>query len=82
MLTRVVTGQDLAGSWVTVQDGIDRYAVAQQGVVLVKSVLFEISPPRCFGRLTGITPLMAAFAANSLFMTYGFARSYWLTSLI
>jgi hypothetical protein len=41
MLTRVVTGQDLAGPWVTVQDGIYRYAVAQQGVVLVKSVLFE-----------------------------------------
>jgi len=41
MLTRVVTGQDLAGSWVTVQDGIYRYAVAQHGVVLVKSVLFE-----------------------------------------
>jgi hypothetical protein len=37
----VVTGQDLAGSWVTVQDGIYRYAVAQHGVVLVKSVLFE-----------------------------------------
>ena len=41
MLTRVVTGLDFADSWVTVQDGIYRYAVAQQGVVLVKSVLFE-----------------------------------------
>ncbi len=41
MLTRVVTGQDLSGSWVIVQDGIYRYAVAQRGVILVKSVLFE-----------------------------------------
>ncbi|MFZ1083671.1 MAG: hypothetical protein WAN35_01755 [Terracidiphilus sp.] len=41
MLTRVMTGQDLTGSWVIVQDGIYRYAVAQQGVILVKSVLFE-----------------------------------------
>ena len=41
MLTRVVTGQDLSGSWVIVQDGIYRYAVAQQGVILVRSVIFE-----------------------------------------
>ncbi len=41
MLTRVVTGQDLSGSWVIVQDGTYRYAVAQQGAILVKSVLCE-----------------------------------------
>ncbi len=41
MLTRVVTGQDLSGSWVIVQDGIYRYAVVQQGLILVRSVLFE-----------------------------------------
>ena len=41
MLTRVMTGQDLSGDWVIVQDGIYRYAVAQFGVMLVRSVLFE-----------------------------------------
>jgi hypothetical protein len=41
MLTRVVSGQDLSGSWVIVQDGVYRYAVAQQGDILVRSVLFE-----------------------------------------
>lgn len=41
MLTRVMTGQDLSDGWVIVQDGIYRYSVAQQGAMLVKSVLFE-----------------------------------------
>ena len=40
MLTRVLTGQDLSGAWVIVQDGVYRYGVAQQGVMLVRSVLF------------------------------------------
>lgn len=39
MMTRVMTGQDLSGAWVIVQDGIYRYAVAQQGTMLVRSVL-------------------------------------------
>ena len=41
MLTRMVTGQDLLGDWVVVQDGIYRYSLAQQGLMLVRSVLFE-----------------------------------------
>ena len=41
MMTRVITGQDLSGSWVVVQDGIYRYAVAQQDVILVRAVLHE-----------------------------------------
>lgn len=41
MMTRVMTGQDLSGGWVIVQDGIYRYAVAQQGLMLVRSVIFE-----------------------------------------
>ncbi len=41
MLTRVITGQDLSDGWVIVQDGIYRYSVIQQGLMLVRSVLFE-----------------------------------------
>ena len=41
MMTRVVTGQDLSGPWVVVQDGVYRYAVAQVGRLLVRTVLFE-----------------------------------------
>lgn len=41
MMTRVMTEQDLSGSWVIVQDGVYRYAVAQAGVILVRTVLFE-----------------------------------------
>lgn len=41
MLTRVVTGQDLDGSWVVVQDGVYRYAVTQDGGILVRSVIHE-----------------------------------------
>jgi hypothetical protein len=41
MLTRVMTGQDLSEDWVIVQEGIYRYCIAQQGVMLVRTVLFE-----------------------------------------
>lgn len=41
MMTRVITGQDLSGDWVIVQDGVYKYSVVQQGVILVRSVLFE-----------------------------------------
>jgi len=41
MLTRVLTGQDLDGTWVVVQDGVYRYAVAQDGGIMVRSVLYE-----------------------------------------
>ena len=41
MMTRLLTGQDLSGSWVVVQEGVYRYAVAQAGVILVRAVLFE-----------------------------------------
>ena len=41
MMTRVLTGQDLLGEWVIVQDGVYRYSVVQQGVMLVRTVLFE-----------------------------------------
>jgi hypothetical protein len=41
MLTRVVTGQDLDGPWVIVQNGVYRYALVQDGGILVRSVLYE-----------------------------------------
>lgn len=41
MLTRVVTGQDLSGAWVIVQDGIYRYAITQRSLTVVRTVLFE-----------------------------------------
>jgi hypothetical protein len=41
MLTRVLTGQDLEGSWVVVQEGVYRYGIAQEGGILVRSVLSE-----------------------------------------
>lgn len=41
MLTRVVTGQDLSGGWLIVQDGVYRYCVAPCDSLLVRSVLFE-----------------------------------------
>jgi len=40
-MTRVLTGQDLSGAWVVVQDGVYRYAVVQIGVLLVRTVVFE-----------------------------------------
>jgi hypothetical protein len=41
MMTRVITGQDLSNGWVIVQEGVYRYAVVQQGGILVRSVLRE-----------------------------------------
>lgn len=41
MMTRVMTSQDLSSDWVIVQDGVYRYGIAQQGVILVRTVLFE-----------------------------------------
>lgn len=41
MMTRVLTGQDMSGDWVVIQDGVYRYYLAQQGTMLVRSVLFE-----------------------------------------
>lgn len=41
MLTRAITGQDLLDAWVVVQEGVYRYAVAQHGVMLVRSVVWE-----------------------------------------
>jgi hypothetical protein len=41
MMTRVLTGQDLSNGWVIVQEGVYRYAVAQQGTLLVRTVLHE-----------------------------------------
>jgi hypothetical protein len=41
MLIRLMTGQDLADGWVVIQDNVYRYAVAQVGVMVVRTVLFE-----------------------------------------
>lgn len=42
MLTRVLTGQDLDGPWVVVQEGCYRFAVTQaDGGLLVRSVISE-----------------------------------------
>lgn len=41
MMTRVITGEDLDGSWICVQDDVYRYAVAQEGTMMVRSVIFE-----------------------------------------
>ena len=42
MMTRVMTGQDLDGPWVVVQDGIYRYGVTQAtGEILVRAVISE-----------------------------------------
>lgn len=41
MLTRVLTGQDLFNGWVIAQDAVYRYAVVQQGRMLVRSVIEE-----------------------------------------
>jgi hypothetical protein len=42
MMTRLATGEDLSGSWVTVQDGIYRYSVQAVGDGLqVRAVLYE-----------------------------------------
>ncbi|WP_316166802.1 MULTISPECIES: hypothetical protein [unclassified Bradyrhizobium] len=41
MMTRMVSGEDMAGHWVTVQDGIYRYSVRQVGGLRVRSILSE-----------------------------------------
>jgi hypothetical protein len=41
MLTRVLTGEDMAGEWVVVQEGTYRYSVHQEGGLRVRSVLSE-----------------------------------------
>jgi hypothetical protein len=41
MMTRVLTGQDLTDGWVVVQNDVYRYSVVQEGVMRVRSVLFE-----------------------------------------
>jgi hypothetical protein len=41
MMTRVLTGQDMAGPWVIVQQGVYRYSLSQCGGLLVRSVLSE-----------------------------------------
>jgi len=41
MLTRVLTGQDLMDGWVVVQDGVYRYVVAQEDLIVVRSVINE-----------------------------------------
>jgi hypothetical protein len=40
MMSRMLTGQDLANGWVVVQDSVYRYAVTQTNGILVKAVLF------------------------------------------
>jgi hypothetical protein len=50
MMTRVLTGQDLSGSWVMVQEGVYRYAVAYQSRVLVRSVIHDyLATEVCWG---------------------------------
>jgi hypothetical protein len=42
MMTRVITGRDLDGPWVVVQEGVYRYSVTQiDGGILVRSVMSE-----------------------------------------
>jgi hypothetical protein len=41
MMTRVVTGEDMAGEWIVVQEGIYRYSVQQIDGLRVRSVLSE-----------------------------------------
>ena len=42
MMTRVMTGQDLEGPWIVVQEGSYRFAVTQaDGGVLVRSIISE-----------------------------------------
>lgn len=41
MMTRVMTGEDLDGSWIIVQDGVYRFSVTQAGGIVVRSVMSE-----------------------------------------
>lgn len=51
MMTRVITGQDLAGPWIIVQEGVYRYAVAQSPEgLLVRIVIAEyLAAEVCWG---------------------------------
>lgn len=39
MMSRYLTGQDMANDWVVVQNGVYRYTVSQEGTILVRSVI-------------------------------------------
>lgn len=41
MMTRILTGQDMDGPWIVVQDGVYRYTVGQSGGLMVRTVLNE-----------------------------------------
>lgn len=41
MMTRLLTGQNLSGPWVIVQEGVYRYSILQQGFFLVRIVIEE-----------------------------------------
>ena len=41
MLTRMLTGEDIAGDWVIVQEGTYRYSVTQAGILRVRSIWAE-----------------------------------------
>ncbi|MBR8314246.1 hypothetical protein KDW36_13695 [Burkholderia dolosa] len=41
MMTRLLTGQNLNGPWVIVQEGVYRYSILQQGFFLVRIVIEE-----------------------------------------
>ena len=41
MMARLVTGEDMAGEWVVVQEGIYRYSVQHAGRLRVRSILSE-----------------------------------------
>jgi hypothetical protein len=41
MMTRLITGEDMSGPWVIVQEGVYRYSVSQCGGVVVRTVLSE-----------------------------------------
>jgi hypothetical protein len=41
MMTRLASGEDMAGPWIVVQEGIYRYAVEQESGLRVRSVLSE-----------------------------------------
>ena len=41
MMTRIMTGQDLSGGWVVVQEGVYRYSLNQCGTIRVRSILHE-----------------------------------------
>ena len=42
MMTRLLTGQDMVGAWVIVQDGVYRYSIDEcSGGIRVRTVLHE-----------------------------------------